>query len=112
MKKVIFTFLFISIIQFSYSQEVVVLDNVAISVKKCLLKYQDTINEENQNTFIKECLENATEEHMSLLLKHYKIASFKQISLKTYVVDLIPYISKQCSLKEEKLKKVFAKWMK
>lgn len=112
MKKYLFTFIFVSIIQFSFAQETTTLNTIAMATKKCLVKYQDSVNEENEHSFVRECLENATEEHINSIFKYYKIDNIKQLNLKTYVVDMLPYLSKQCNMKEEKLKVAFSKWIK
>lgn len=112
MKRILFTILFVVTVQTGLSQSSETLQTVASSTQKCLAKYADSINEENQNVFVRECLENATEKNMDALLKHYKIERFRDLKLKTYVLDMLPYLAKQTKIDEAKLKLAFAKWLK
>ena len=110
MKKIYLSCCFILATNFCVSQNTT-LDTIAIDTNACLIKYKESITKENQNIFIRECLENATEKNIKALLKSYKVDDFKTINLKKYIADIIPYLSNRCKLKDKELKLAFAKWL-
>jgi hypothetical protein len=111
MKAFLFFFLYSLSLQFSYAQEVKALDSVAILTNECLVENKEVITKKNQRVFLLECLENATEKHVDLLLKHYNISEFKELDISVYVQDMLPYLSRHCGIKEKKLKAILNEWI-
>ena len=78
----------------TYGQEnteaMTILDTVTIDLGICYQNLADTTDDFLNDLILKECLEEATEKHLSGILAYYKIESFEELNLKNYLLDLKP----------------------